>query len=341
MASLRTAVFVSSADSGELRVFHLDQTTGGLTEVQCLPLGGQVMPLAISPDRRFLYAARRTEPMQVLSFAIDAATGFLTALGASALPHSMANIATDRSGRFLFSASYGGDLIAVSPIGADGVAGEAQQVLPTPPKAHAVHASPSNRWVFAASLGGGVVMQFAFDASTGQLSPNDPAELHPHDGASPRHFVFSNDSRFVYLLGELDAQIDVLAFDESTGSLRTLQTVSSLLPGYKADQPWAADLHLTPDGRFLYASERRTNSLACFCVDPTTGLLTLLRHTDTETQPRGFHITRDGSFLIAAGQTSHHLEVYAIDADSGVLSPQSRHEAGLGPNWVETITLVG
>jgi 6-phosphogluconolactonase len=340
MTSSRTAVFVSSADSGELRLFHLDEATGGLDEVQCLSLGGQIMPLALSPDRRFLYAARRSEPMQALSFAVDASSGELTPIGASALPQSMANIATDRTGRFLFSASYGGDLIAVSPIGADGVVGAAQQVIPTGPKAHSVQASPSNRWVFATSLGGQVVLQFRFDAATGNLTPNDPASLIPHEAASPRHFVFSNDARFVYLLNELDASIDVLAFDDATGLLQPLQTVPSLPDGV-AGEPWAADLHLSPDGRFLYSSERRSDTLACFSVDPSSGLLSFLRHADTESQPRGFHLTPDGRYLVAAGQTSHHLEVYAIDAESGALSPVSRTPAGRGPNWVETIALPG
>ena len=339
MARMRIALFVSSADSGELRVFYLDETTGGLDEVQCLSLGGQIMPLALSPDRRFLYAARRTDPMQALSFAVDASSGRLTPIGAAALPHSMANIATDRTGRFLFSASYGGDLVAVSPIGEDGVVGDAQQVIPTGPKAHCIQASPSNRWVFATSLGGEVVMQFRFDAATGALTANDPPALRPHDGASPRHFVFSHDARFVYLLNELDATIDVLSFDDARGLLQPLQTVSSLPEGVK-EEPWAADLHLSPDGRFLYSSERRSATLACFAVDPDSGLLSFLRHADTESQPRGFALTADGRYLVSAGQTSHHLEVYAVNAASGALSPVSRTPAGRGPNWVETIALL-
>jgi len=335
---MTTAVYVSNADSGDVWVCHLDPRTGELNPIQRMMVGGQVMPLALSPDRRFLYAARRSDPLEVLSFAIDAKTGELAALGEAPLPHSMANIATDRSGRWLFSASYGGDQIAVGPIGADGVARAARQVLATPPHAHAIHADPSNRFVFATSLGGGVVMQLRFDVASGTLTPNTPSALRPHDAASPRHFVFGRDGRFVYLLNELDAKVDVLAFDPDAGTLRTLQTIGSLPPDFDGE-PWAADLHMTPDGRFLYSSERRSSTLAAFRVDAASGELTPIGHTPTEAQPRGFAITPDGRHLIAAGQASHRLSVYAIDAQTGALDKRSDCTAGQNPNWIEIVEL--
>lgn len=331
-------VYVSNAESGDITVLRLDPRQATLTPVQQVAVGGEVMPLALSPDRRRLYAARRSEPREVLSFAIDARTGTLQAIGAAALPHSMAYIAPDRAGRFLFSASYGGDQIAVNPIGADGIALATQQVLATGRHAHAIQADPSNRFVFASTLGAGVVVQLRFDAATGQLRPNSPPIFSPHAAASPRHFVFSADARFVYLLNELDGAIDVLAFDAASGTLRTLQTVSALPPGFSGE-PWASDLHLTPDGRFLYCSERRSNTLCAFRVDAATGGLALIGHTATETQPRGFNITPDGHFLIAAGQRSHRLTLYAIDTHTGSLKALCECRAGQGPNWVESIVL--
>lgn len=332
------AVYVSNADSGDISVLRLDARTGELTPVQQVVVGGTVMPLALSPDARRLYAARRSEPLEVLSFDIDAKTGALTPIGAAPLPHSMAYIATDRSGRWLFSASYGGHLIAVSPIGADGVAQAARQVLPTGPNAHAIRADPSNRFVLATSLGGGVVVQMRFDAATGQLTLNMPAEMRPHTAASPRHFEFGTDARFVYLLGELDAAIDVLAFDAAAGTLRSVQTISALPPGFSGE-PWAADLHLTPDGRFLYTSERSSSTLAMWAVNATSGELTLIGHVPTEKQPRGFRIDPSGRWLLAVGQVSNALSTYRIDPDSGRLSLQSSTPLGKNPNWVEIVEL--
>lgn len=332
------AVYVSNAESGDISVLHIDPLRGTLAPIQRVEVGGEVMPMALSPDRRRLYAARRSEPREALSFEIDPKSGELDAIGHAALPHSMASIATDRGGRFLLSASYGGNQIAVSPIDANGVVQAARQVLPTDPKAHAIHADPSNRFVFATSLGGGVVMQFRFDAATGELTPNTPPTFAPHASASPRHFVFSADARFVYLLNELDAAIDVLAFDETTGTLRTVQTIGSLPPRFSGE-PWASDLHLTPDGRFLYSSERRSSTLAVFHVDAASGELRLVGHVPTEDQPRGFNVTPDGRFLVAAGQRSNRLRLYAIDPHAGSLSDCGDSPAGRGPNWVESIML--
>ncbi|MBO9652064.1 MAG: lactonase family protein [Variovorax sp.] len=331
-------VYVSNAESGDISVLHLDPAQPTLVPVQTVRVGGEVMPLALSRDRRRLYAARRSEPREALSFAIDPKTGQLTPLGAAALPHSMAYIATDRAGRYLLSASYGGNQIAVNAIDADGVVQATQQVVPTGPNAHAIQTDPSNRFVFASTLGAGVVVQLRFDASTGQLTPNTPPTLQPHASASPRHFVFSRDARFVYLLNELDGAIDVLSFDSTAGTLQPLQTISSLPPGFSGD-PWASDLHLTPDGRFLYSSERRSDTLAAFRVDPTNGTLALVGHVATETQPRGFNITPDGRFLIAAGQRSHRLRLYEIDGATDSLQALGECPAGQGPNWVESIML--
>jgi len=337
---MRYAVYVSNADSGDLVVLHLDADSGALVQFQRVEIGPMPMPLAVSPDARFLYVAQRGVPWRALSFRIDADTGRLKQIGAAALPHSMAYIATDRGGQHLLSASYGGHLVAVGPIDPQGVAGAAQQILETAPNAHAIVAAPSNRHVLATSLGGGVVLQYAFDARSGRLTPNVPPTHAPHGGASPRHLRFSADSRFVYLLNELDAMIDVLAFDGERGLLDTLQTISTLPPGF-AGEPWAADLHLTPDGRLLYSSERRSSQLAGFSVDRASGSLTPLGHWATQAQPRAFSITHDGRHLLVAGQLSGRLGVHAIDAADGTLRPRGEIDVGLNPSCVEVVAIRG
>jgi len=319
-------------------VLQLDEERGTLATLQTVVGGGSLMPLALAPDRRFLYVARRSEPFAVLAFAIDPRSGTLAPLGEAPLPASMANIAVDGSGRWLFSASYGGNLVAVGGLGADGLPHAVHQVIPTEPKAHAVRSAPHNRFVFATSLGGGLVMQFRFDALTGRLAPNDPAAVRVRAGAGPRHFAFHPHAPFVYLLNELDASVDAFALDPDAGTLTPLQTVSSLPPGF-AGEPWAADLHLTPDGRFLYASERRSSTLAAFAVDAASGRLTALGHTPVQAQPRGFRITDSGRFLIVAGQLSHHVGLHRIDATSGALTLVQEHAVGQNPNWVEILVL--
>src|SRR5262245_30108955 len=102
---------------------------------------------------------------------------------------------------------------------------------------------------------------------------------------------------------------------------------------------WAADLHLTPDGRFLYASERTTSTLGAFRVDGAGGKLTHLGSTPTEKQPRGFAMDPTGRFLVAAGEKSDTLSSYAIDSENGALRLIGRYPGGKGANWVEILAV--
>ena len=335
---MTTVVYVSNADSGDISVLRMDAASGALVPLSRATVGGAAGPLAVSPDRRFLYVARRTAPTAVLGFAIAAGSGELSLLGEAELPAGMAYIATDRTGRYLFSASYGGNLLSVGAIAANGLPQPVQQVLPTEPNAHAVLVDSSNRFVLATSLGGDIVMQQRFDPMTGRLSANTPPAVHVRKGAGPRHLVFHPGGRFVYLLNELDASIDVFGFDAEQGLLAPLQTITSL-PAGMCGAPWAADIHVTPDGRFLYSSERRSSTLAAFRIDAASGQLSLIGHVPTEAQPRGFRIDPRGRFLLAVGQVSHHLSIYAIDAATGALTPLARYGVGQNPHWVEIIDL--
>lgn len=337
-AGAATWVYVSNADSQEISVLELDRGQGLLKPVQTFPVGGTVMPMAVSRDKRVLHAALRSQPFRVVSLSIDAASGRLAKLGEAPLADSMANIDLDASGKWLFAASYQGGKISVNAIGKDGAAGAIQQLVPTGPNAHAVHADAANRFVLATSLGGDNVSSWRFDAERGLLSPNDPPVTPAAAKSGPRHFVWDTPQRHVYLLGELDAALHVYAWDAARGTLALKQRISTLPPGFSG-KPWAADLHLTPDGRFLYASERTSSTLAAFKVDPATGQLQPIGHTPTEKQPRGFAIDPSGRWLIAAGQESHAVALYAIDPATGALGQPVRTAVGKNPNWIEIVDL--
>jgi 6-phosphogluconolactonase len=335
-----TYVYVAASDSAELFTLQLDTATGALTRLDAMVLTdatpGGACPMALSPDRRHLYFALRSEPYTVVSFAIDSDTGLPKQTGEAPLPHGMAFISTDNTGRWLLGASYQGNLLSVNPIDADGVAGPAQQVVPTRPNAHAVRTDPANRYVLNSSLGGDVLQQHRFDAATGGLTPNDPPSVGVRAGAGPRHFVFHPDGRCVYLLNELDASVYVFAYDAPTGTLRELQIVEARPEGYTGD-PKAADLHATPDGRFLYASIRNTSTLAAFAIDTGSHLLTPAGHFEMPRQPRGFNIDPSGRYLLCAGQLSHTLAAYEIDGATGGLTKLNEQPMGRGPNWVEVV----
>jgi 6-phosphogluconolactonase len=338
-ARAATVVYVSNADSREISVLALDTASGALAPIETVPVDGTAMPMVLSPDHRMLYVALRSQPYRVVSFAIDPKSGRLTKRGEASLADSMANIDVDRTGRWLFAASYGGHKITVNAIGQDGTVGAVQQLVATAPNAHAIHADATNRYVLATSLGGDNVSLWRFDAATGQLSANEPPLVTTRAKSGPRHFVWDAAQRHAYLLCELDASLYAYDWDAARGTLRELQRSSALPDGFDGGAPWAADLHLTPDGHFLYASERRSNTLAAYRVDAASGRLELIGHVPTEKSPRGFAIDPSGRYLIAAGQESHAVAVYRIDAVSGALSALGRTPLGQNPNWVEIVAL--
>lgn len=340
MAGEEFIVYVASAGTSEIQVLRLD-ASGGLAPLAAVPLPGVTehgtsMPLAVSPDQRFLYAALRAEPYRAFAFRVRA-DGMLDPIGEGPLADTMAYLATDRSGRFLLGASYHGSKVAVNGIGADGVPGPAAQVIPTGPKAHAILADAGNGIVLATSLGADRLHRYRFDAGTGQLMEIEPA-AHSAPGAGPRHFTFHPNGRFVFVVNELAATVDAFEIAGGEVPFRHVQTVPALPDGFDGT-PWAADIHVTPDGALLYASERTSSHLFAYRIDAGSGRLEPLGATETETQPRSFAIDPAGRFLVAAGEVSNRVTCYAIDPASGGLTARSRAAAGKTPNWVEIIPL--
>jgi len=352
-AAAKSFVYVSNADDGNIDGYALDQATGALTSLGKTPAGPKVMPMTVSPDRRHLYAVVRSEPFAVLTYAIDPASGALRQEATAPLPDSMAYVSTDAAGRVLFTASYGGDKVAVSPIDADGlVKAEAGQVIPTGKNAHAIRADRSNRFVYATNLGSDQIVQFRFDAATGRLTPNDPPVVKVAAGNGPRHPVLSPDDKHLYVLCELSGNVLHFAVDQETGTLTLLDSTGTvpaeagLVPGLPPGTPpandgkqriWAADIQPTPDGRFLYATERTTSRIALLSVDPATGKPAYVANYPTETQPRGIRVDASGTWLVASGEKSDRLAVYRIDKASGALTPVGHYPVGRDANWVEIV----
>jgi 6-phosphogluconolactonase len=342
-ANASTFAYVGSSDSQDVTVFNL-LADGGLTLIETVPVPGAgkpggSLPLAISPDKKWLFAAVRNDPFALVTFAIDADTGRLTLVGSGPLADSMCSVTTDRGGRFILAASYGGSKITLSPLKADGVVGETQQIVATQPNAHCVIVDPSNRYVLNSSLGGDVVHQHKLDASTGTLSANHPATVAVKAKSGPRHLVFSPDQRFVYLLNELDGTVYAFPYDGATGTLSKEVQIASAVPKDFNGKPWGGDIHVTANGSFLYASERTSSTLTGFVVDRASGGLTLIGSYPTAKQPRGFAIDPAGKYILSAGQLSNSVTVHAIDPDSGALDVLNDYPAGKNPNWIEIVTL--
>jgi 6-phosphogluconolactonase len=348
-----TFVYVSNADDGDIGIYRM-LDSGELQTVAKAKAASVVMPMAVSPDRRFLYAASRSKPYTVHVYAIDTGTGALTPLSTAPLAESFPYISLDKTGRFLFGASYGGNVVSVNAVGADGrVAAEPLQVIPVGRNAHSIRVDGSNKFVYVPTLGSDAIFMFTFDAQTGKLSSNTPAIYLAKPVTGPRHFITSADNRFVYLLSEMVGTVTTLSVDGKTGLLTEVGTASGLPPDSKLgpgaprvgpptrnldNDIWAADIHMTPNGKLMYISERTSNSISTLSVDGASGKVAYLSSTPTERQPRGFNIDPKGRYMVVTGEKSDTISVYAIDQDSGALRFLNKYPSGKGANWVEIVS---
>ncbi|SDD93598.1 6-phosphogluconolactonase [Cupriavidus sp. YR651] len=334
-------VHVSSSESREIHAFLLDAQTGSLEliEVVAVPGSGAPtrgnIPLTWGGDNKVLYAQVRTEPFPLSAFAFDPASGRLRLLESIDLPAPMAYLSVTRDGRFLLGASYDGALLTVNRIEADGcLSTPCQQTLPTPPKPHCIIEAPFGGFVYATSVDGETILVYRLDEASGRLEAAPPAAIPTRPGSGPRHMVFHPTLDRLYCVNEHAGSLAAYSVDRASGALQELQ-YESLVPPDFSDRAMGADIHLTPDGAFVYASVRKTHAIAAFRIDPGTGLMSHAGTFEVEAYPRGFAIEPTGRFLLCAGQESNRVAVYAIHPDTGGLSLVGRHAVGKRPSWIE------
>lgn len=341
---LNSLVIISNSGENTLGVAILEAVSGELSAIKSVhfpEISGNTgaCPLAVSPDQRTLYLSFRGTQSRILSFRINHDAGTLEYLGQNSLPDSMVHISTDETGRFLFSASYGGGIVAVSAIGADGVVGEVTQVCQAEPKAHCTVVTPDNRFVLVPSIDADAVLRYAFDIESGQIQRCETPAATVPQGSGPRHLICSSNYQFCYLINELNGTITAFS-TRKNAILSPIQTVGVTPTGFTQTAS-AADIHLTPDGLFLYASDRGSNTLAGYRVNQTTGTLDEVCKISVAAVPRGFEIDPSGKWLLLAAQDAGTITVYGIDAGSGALEERQVCESGSGPNWVEIIPMSG
>jgi 6-phosphogluconolactonase len=215
----------------------------------------------------------------------------------------------------LADGTLGGHTAALKNAGAKGPNKERQEG----PHAHWVQPSPDNRFVFVSDLGLDAILSYRLDAAKGTLTSNDPfTNLAP--GAGPRHAAFSPDGKLFYVVSELTSTVTAFSYDATKGTFRELQTLSTLPIGFHGRND-AAEIALHPNGKFLYASNRGSDTIAVFNVQPS-GRLGLAANVPTGgKEPRHFAIDPSGNFLLAENQLSDRIVVFRIDQKTGALTP--------------------
>lgn len=233
-------------------------------------------------------------------------------------------------GRFILTANYGSGSVAVFPVGQDGAIGPRSRLIEfsgsgpvkgrqDSPHPHSVTFTPDSRYMLVADLGTDCIYQYELTDSVDSPVSREPAAiLRFEPGSGPRHMTFDSAGRTAYLINEISDKVTVLRYDGR--SLTPVQYIAADTVGAGG----AADIHLSPDGRHLYASLRlKHDGIATFSVDPSTGLLTRLGHTSTGSHPRNFAITPDGRRMLVACRDTGSVEIYTIDPATGALTPES------------------
>jgi 6-phosphogluconolactonase len=338
LARGETFVYISVAAEKRIAVYQLGSATGKLThQSDCQVADGEPGALTVDPDKRFLVAAIRSTG-KLASFRVDAGTGKLAHINTVTVGPDPAHISTDRTGRYLLTAYYVDARVTVHAIGKDGaLSAKPIQSIPTADKAHAIVPDPSNRFAFVPHTGPNAIFQFAFDAKTGKLSPSRPVKIMTPKNTGPRHLVFHPSKPIAYVDNEQGSGITSYALDDKSGTLRALQTLTTVPRDFKGTNA-CAEIKLHPAGRFAYVSNRGHDSLAAFGV-AGDGKLSALGQFSTEKTPRSFDIDPSGRYLFAAGESSGKLACYRIDAKSGELTRFATHDVGKMPWWVMAVAM--
>jgi 6-phosphogluconolactonase len=335
-----TRVYVGTYTGGASRGIYLlefDASSGKWTSEPALAADSENPSfLALHPGGRFLYAVNELRTFRggpagaVSAFAVDAATGRLTLLNQQPSEGTdPCHLVVDAAGRNVLVANYTSGTVAVLPIGPDGrlrPAAAVRRVTGSGPvrarqeraHAHMVVLAGTGRFALWADLGSDRVRVDRFDDAAGRLEPNDPDGLGVQPGSGPRHLAWHPSGRALYLLNELTSTVSALRFDGERGVLEIFQTVSARAAGAVAKNT-AAEVAVSPDGRFLYASNRGDDNIAVFAIDGDARRLRAAGHVATGGRtPRSFAIEPSGRWLIAANQDSDSLVVFRLDPVTGL-----------------------
>lgn len=329
-------------------VYDFNSREGSLKPVDSI---SSVNPsyLAVSPNQKFVYAVSETTKGKVRSFSFDKKTGHLSFLNEqSSGGDNPCYITVDKTGQWAIVGNYSSGTLAVLAINKDGSLGEAvssakhegsgvNKQRQASPHVHSTVLSPDNKFLFVPDLGVDKIMIYSFDEITGKISPAKDSAAKLQDGSGPRHFDFHPNKKTAYLVQEMAGTVTV--FDYDKGSLKAVQTIRTVPEEFHQSYT-GADIHVSPDGKFLYSSNRdSSNTIAVFKIDQKTGKLNFITNQSTLGRtPRNFTLHPSGNFLIAANQNSDSIVVFKKDRKTGLLT-DTGHGISVGNpvclKWIE------
>lgn len=224
--------------------------------------------------------------------------------------------------RVVYVGNYSGGNLSVFPIEANGGIGKVSNTINNKgagpnkdrqekPHVHSVNVSPDGQTLWVADLGTDEVLVYSIEGA--ELKEKTRIKITP--GAGPRHLAFHPSLPVVYVINELNNSVSVI----STDSYKTIQEVSTLPEGFEG-KSFCADIHVSPDGKFVYASNRYSDNLAFYAVDSKTGTLKIEGAKEVGGKvPRNFAISPDGKYVLVANQDSDNIVVFERNAEQGLL----------------------
>ncbi len=326
----------TAEDAQGIWAAHLDETDGRLTDRGIAASVERPTCVLADPGRPVLYAVSEVgnagdRPAEVLSFSVAGSDGALRPISrAPSGGGGATHLALDPAGRHLLVANFGGGQAATIPISPEGGLGPPLSVQTgygsgphrrqSGPHAHGVTIDPSGRFLLVPDMGADRIFVYRYDAETGVLQPGDPAYAQLPAGSGPRLLLFGRDGRFAYMLSELSAGIFVFRWIEQDGRLEPFGSVS-LDGDERPDNASAAAFARSEDGRFLYASNRRTAMLHAYAIDAADGLLSEVQQIAAGgDRPWAAELSPGGRWMVVANQASNEVRVFAVDPVSGHLS---------------------
>ena len=286
--------------------------------------------LCISPDRKFVYSVNAVADGSVSAFSFDHNKGALKFINKQpSVGANPAHVVLDKEAKNVIVSNYGNGTLSVLPVNKDGslapatqtIIGEGSSIIPqrqAGPHIHSAIFSPDEKNVLYADLGTDKVSVAKYKAGkVPALTPEDVAFEKIKPGSGPRHMDFSTDGKFLYLVNEMGATVNSYAYNK--GKITFMDSVGLASPGFTGRSS-AADIHVSPDGRFLYATNRGTaNELVVFGIDQASGKLHYITRYPTGKEPRNFVIEPGGNFLLLAAQQDNTVNIYRIDKLTGLL----------------------
>jgi 6-phosphogluconolactonase len=333
---LLVGAYANQGKTNGIDVYKFNSQTGEFQSAQPTTILENASYLAISADKKNVYSVSESgqDKASVHAYSFDQATGKLTFLNSvSSQGDHPCYISVDKKKKFVFVGNYsGGNLLSI-PLNADGSFGSNAQNIKheggsvnkerqDKSHVHSVVLSPDNRYLLVPDLGADKVFQYNVDVTKPQaLTPAASPYTAVKSGTGPRHITFHPNGKYAYLALELVAQ--VAAFDFKNGKLQEKQIIA-LNSDFKGDMT-AADIHVSPDGKFLYASNRgEANELSIYSIDKEGKLTAVGRQSVLGKTPRNFAIDPTGNFVLAANQNSNDVVIFKRDAKTGLLTPTGK-----------------